>query len=221
MKSVKDFKVLIDKNKILNIINSYYEFPKDSIALSEFHIHEKLVREIINPTAYFKLDNMPTLLQSNMLKECSNIIYSIITIGEEITEIIDNSFNENRFEEGLILDAISTYVLFDLSNQLNEIIFEYASRYKMGLTCRIAPGDGEIDINYLRTIVSEFSGQPKLKFSIADNYLIKPYKSLCYVFGADVKIPINHLDHHCDQCHNINCIMRNSGKKIRGPYDNF
>lgn len=219
MTRIESFHIQIREDRILKAVGSYYPLNQDAAFASEFQRLSVLVKKTIRPLGYFEIADFSGEISSDLLKGCRHIIYSIITIGEEITELIDSYNGQEQFVSSLLLDAISTQILFDISKQLNEKIYNYASSKRLGLTCRIAPGDGEIDIEFQRDIISKLSKEPGFEFSITDGYIVKPYKSLCYLFGADKALQIGHQDHECSHCRNLNCIMRDSAFRIRGPYE--
>jgi hypothetical protein len=219
MEIVRDFNVIIDKENVLKAVSSYYTVSENIELDKAFTELESIALKTIKPLGVFKVDEMPRIVPCSLVKNCEHIVYCIFTIGDEISELTDKMFSENEFDRAIILDAISTSILFNLSKQLYNRIFEYASSRKLGLTCRIAPGDGEIDISYQRDIVLQFHDHKAFDFEIVNEYLVKPYKSLTYIFGADSAIKINKEDHKCDNCYNKNCFMRNSSEKIRGPFE--
>jgi hypothetical protein len=219
MEIVRDFDIIVDKENILKAISSYYNVSENIQLDNVFYELEQLAIRTAKPLGVFKMEQMPLSIPCNIVKNCEHIIYCIFTIGDEISELTDELFINNEFDRAIILDAISTSILFNLSKQLYNRIFEFTAKRNLGLTCRIAPGDGEIDITYQRDIVLQFQNRLDLNFEIVNEYLVKPYKSLTYIFGADGIIKINKEDHRCDNCYNQNCFMRNSNEKTRGPFE--
>lgn len=218
MEVIKDFNISIDKKSIIRTVSSYYTLPNNTETDGIYDSIEKLAYKSINPLGIFKLDKMLSYKPTSMLESCEYIVYCVLTIGDEITDVIDKLFSENQFDKALILDAISTRMLFEFSKQFYNKIFEYTSIRNLGLTCRIAPGDGEIDIAFQKDIILKFDKHEELGIKIVHDYLVKPYKSLTYIFGADKSIAKNRQDHKCENCYNAKCFMRNSDDKIRGPF---
>jgi hypothetical protein len=217
---IRDFDISVNKDKVYSAITSYYPLPDEKEFDLLYNSSVELAHSVVKPLGAFKLDKMSTIKPSNLFNFCNEIIYCFFTIGNEITEIIDKLFEENKFTNAIILDAISTLILFEMSKQFNNRIYEYTSLRNLGLTCRIAPGDGEIDITYQKNIIESFDDHEALGIEVIHDYIIKPYKSLTYVFGADKNIAINNEDHKCEHCHNLKCFMRNSNERIRGPFYN-
>lgn len=215
---VKDFSISINKNKVYKAINSYYPLPDINEFNSLYNESMEIAQVSIKPLGVFKLEKMPIIKPSNFFNECDEIVYCFFTIGDRITEIIDKLFLENKFTNAIILDAISTSILFEYNSQFHNKIYEYTSQKNLGLTCRIAPGDGEIDIAYQKNIIESFGEYGDLGIEVIHDYIIKPYKSLTYVFGASKNITVNKKDHKCENCNNLRCFMRYSNEKIRGPF---
>jgi hypothetical protein len=217
---INNFKISINRNEVLKAINSYYDLSHYDDLTQIYEDMYQLAIDKITPFGAFEIEEKSTMQVSKSvtLHDCRYMIFCIFTLGDEITEIIDNLFDKNEFTQAIILDAISTSILFHLSKQMYNNIYEYSKEKHMGLTCRIAPGDGEIDINYQKNIVEKFDRLEEMKFSTVNDYIIKPYKTLTYIYGADNNIKINREDHHCNRCQNKTCFMRNSTEKTRGAF---
>lgn len=220
MEIVRDFEIITDKESVLKAIASYFDLSKFTDLDKTYSELEGLAMNIIKPMGYYLIDKMPLVPPCGLIQNCENIVYCLLTIGDQITERTEEFFDTDELGKGIILDAISTSILFNLSKQLYERVFTYTKEKKLGLTCRIAPGDGEIDITYQKDIVLKFEENKEHDFKIVNDYLIKPYKSITYIFGAGRTIEVNREDHKCDKCHNVRCFMRNSSEKIRGPFEN-
>lgn len=218
MNIVKDFNINIDKDGVFRAVSSYYPLSTDTSIDKIYYNLEQTAINTVRPLGIFKLDKMPDNKPCNLLKSCEFIIYCIFTLGDDITEETDKLFSENEFVNGLILDAISTSILFDISRQFYDRIYEFTALRNLGLTCRIAPGDGEIDITYQKHIIENLEGYKDFGIELVHDYMVKPYKSITYIFGADKSIKLNKQDHKCENCLNSNCFMRNSKERIRGPY---
>ena len=217
---INNFKLFVKKQEVLRAVNTYYDLSHYEDIKQIYENMYKLAIEKTTPFGAFEIEENSSShkLNSATLQNCKYMIFCIFTLGDEITEIIDGLFDKNEFTQAIILDAISTSMLFHLSKQMYNSIYEFSKEKHMGLTCRIAPGDGEIDINYQKSIVEKFDKLEKIKFSAVSDCIIKPYKTLTYIYGADNNIKINREDHHCNTCQNKNCFMRNSTKKTRGAF---
>lgn len=220
MFTVNNFNISVNRREVIKAINTYYDLSHYENLTHIYDDMYKLATDTIMPIGAFEIEEKSAsqMIKSITLQNCRYMIFCIFTLGDEITEIIDGLFAKNDFTKAIILDGISTSILFHLSKQMYNHIYEFSKGKCMGLTCRVAPGDGEIDINYQKNIVEKFEELKEIKFSSVSDCIIKPYKTLTYIYGADNNIKINREDHHCNSCSNKNCFMRNSTNRTRGAF---
>lgn len=215
---VSDFKFQLNKTKIINAVKSYCQTPPYEELSKIYDNLLPALREISKPIGIFKIDNQIGEINSNVLNKCSHIVYALVTIGEGSVKKVDNLFEEGKFYEALLLDAMASSYLFSVSSEFFNTIYETAKNMNLGLTCKIAPGDGEIDLEYQKNIVDKFANEDIHGISIIDKYMIYPSKSMSYVYGADKNIAFNRRDHSCENCYNKFCTMRDTSGSVKGPF---
>ncbi len=218
MHIVSDFKFQLNKSKIINAVKSYCQTPPYEELSKIYDDLLPVLRESSKPIGVFKIDEQNGELNSTLLNKCSYIVYSLITIGDGSIKKTDSFFEEGKFYEGVLLDAMGSSYLFDISSQFFNNIYETAKGMNLGLTCKIAPGDGEIDLEYQKEIVDKFNISDVHGIHVIDKCMLYPSKSMSYIYGADKSIAFNHKDHSCENCYNTFCTMRDVSGSVRGPF---
>ncbi|EYE87400.1 hypothetical protein Q428_13500 [Fervidicella metallireducens AeB] len=118
----------------------------------------------------------------------------------------------------MILDALASDVLFNISDEFYLQLSSILIKKKLGLTCRIAPGDGILPLEFQKFIVDSVNEAKKEGITIEEGFVVKPQKSLTYLYGAGRNIISKGIEHTCITCTNEFCSMRNI--KIRGNFSN-
>lgn len=213
-----DFKFRLDKHKIITAVKSYCQTPPHE-ELSK--LYDKLLpvlKECCKPMGVFKIDEKHERLNSNLLDSCSHIVYCLVTIGDGSVKKVDSLFEEGNFYEAILLDAMASSYLFDISSQFFGSIYTNTKNINLGLTCKIAPGDGELELEHQKYIVDKFDGEDIQGIHVIDKCMLYPSKSMSYVYGADTSIPFNNKDHCCENCYNTSCSMRNVSDSTKDPF---
>lgn len=210
MNIISDFKFQLNKNIIISSVQSYCQSPPYEELSKIYDNILPLVREHSKPLGLFKIERKPNQLKVDLLKDCKFVVYCAVTIGQGSVDKVDSLFEEGKFYEAILFDAIASSFLFDVSCQLFTRMCEKYNGMNLGLTNKIAPGDGEIELEYQKEIVSKLKSTNSNDISIVNNCMLYPAKSMSYIYGADESIAINQYnDHSCSTCSNKLCKMRN------------
>ncbi len=217
MKVISDFKVKLNKEKIIETVQSYCQTPPYEELSKMYDDLFYYLIECSTPLGMYKIDKKPNNLDLNSLKKCNNIVYCLVTIGDESCKKVESLFEEGKFFEAILLDTMASSYLFHVSSDLFNKICVDSHKLGLGLTSKIAPGDGEIDLEYQKEIVEMFKNDDLHNISIINDCMLYPAKSMSYVYGADTRIAYNEKDHCCEYCHNTSCKMRNLNSKVAKP----
>ena len=210
MNIVSDFKFQLNKNVIISSVQSYCESPPYEELSKIYDTILPLVREHSKPLGLFKIERKPNQLKLDLLKDYKFVIFCAVTIGQDSVDKVDSLFEEGKFYEAILFDAIASSFLFDVSCQLFTRMCQKYNDINLGLTNKIVPGDGEIELEYQKEIVSRLKSSNIHDISIVNNCMLYPSKSMSYIYGADESIAINQYnDHSCTTCSNTFCKMRN------------
>lgn len=218
MNTFMNFKFKMEKNHVLNVVNSYYKIDDFDSAGKIYDNLTGLLQNTVAPVGLYKMEKKPEIYNFEPVGNCRYVVFCLITLGSEITEMIDELFGKGEFLEGIILDAMASTLLFEYNSQFYSHIYEWASGLNMGITCRIAPGDGEIPFEYQEDIVRRISIAKEYGITIIKGYVLNPAKSMSYIHGADEHIEKIKRAHDCKSCSSMNCFMREAKERIRKPF---
>ena len=209
MCNITEFDIQVNIEKVFNII----ECKKGSrIYVTAEKIYNKMLKksyELIKPTVIFKVKKNDLKYTCNKICGFSNVIFCLITLGNDISLEVSKNFKKSNYLEALILDTIADQMIYNLTEQLYDKIYKYAKELGFGLSPRMSPGDEDISIEMQKEILLNVLETEKIEVSITDGYMLKPVKSLAYFYGADKNIPLSKLDHDCSKCKKINCKYKN------------
>lgn len=215
MKILNKFSVNIQKNKVINAVKSYYNAPLQELETA-YSYSLDIFNSCTKPFGVYKVIKENHGIE--IIKHCKYAVYCLVTVGDSPSAEVDKLFDTGKFTEALLLDAIGSYALFSISSEMYNIIYSEAMSLGLGLSCKIAPGDGEIDIDYQRIIAGKLADSGSHGITVNEHNILTPFKSMSYIYGADDALPFNKTDHDCGGCSNINCHMRNTTVEIRGVF---
>lgn len=155
------------------------------------------------------------------LDECENYVLCFISSKDEISSIVNDMMSSGSYLKGYLLNEMATGVIFNASNDLNNIIKEKSKELNCKLSKRIAPGDDDVDMKHQKTILDFLKKELFIDAYLTDSYMIVPQKSLLYLYGLE-KITCNAYslnkvgynkeiaitEDSCTICSNLNCQYR-------------
>lgn len=209
MNVISDFKFKLNKDKIISSVQSYCQSPPYEALSKIYDNMVPLVAEYSKPLGLFKIEKKSDDLKLDSLKDCRFVVYCAVTLGQNSVDKVDSLFADGKFHEAILFDAMASSFLFDISSQLFTIICRKYNNINLGLTNKIAPGDGDIELEYQNKIISRLKNDDIHNISIINNCMLYPSKSMSYIYGADKKIAVNQYnDHSCETCSNIFCKLK-------------
>lgn len=209
MEVILDFTFKLDKNIVVNTLKSYCEFITDEEITSMYDTLLPVLYESVQPVAVFTIEEKEESFQFDVIQDCKYIVYCTISMGDKSTEKVNELFSYGRMKDAMVLDAMATSYLFEISSQLFNYIYNKANELGMGLSCRIAPGDGEIPLWYQKNILDKLDAGNFLGIHMVDDCMLSSSRSMAYIYGADKKREFSKKDHDCSNCNNRDyCSMK-------------
>jgi len=209
MNFLYNFKFQLNKDKVISSVQSYCQTPPYEELDKMYDNLLPLLRECSKPVGIFKIDEKPKNLKLEILENCRYIVHCAVTIGQEPVNKVDSLFNEGKFFQAILLDTMASSYLFNISSQLFHKICEKSHYINLGLTRKIAPGDGEIELEYQQKIINKLNNNELYDIRIVNKGMLYPSKSMSYIYGADESLLFNQQkDHCCENCYNLLCSMR-------------
>jgi uncharacterized 2Fe-2S/4Fe-4S cluster protein (DUF4445 family) len=205
---VTDFLFRPDKKTILESV----ECDEHNPAYAEMSRIYCQITEIaalaITPKAAYVLDEKPEELNFDGASGCNQLIYCLVTIGNGLADKSAACFQSGMYAEGLLLDAIANFALFDYSCQLYQKIVCETQTAGLGLTKRLSPGEAGVDVACQQLILGRFADEAGLGITMTGGFMLDPVKSLAYVYGVAANLPVNSVDHDCSACGKSDCKLR-------------
>lgn len=206
IKIVKNFKFKLNRNQIIKSLRSYGEILDENELTLFYNSMLPILYQLVQPVAIFDICANEISIYNDKYQY---IVPCIITAGTDVDKKIGNYFSDNRPKEGLVLDAMCTSYLFEISSQLFNHIYENTTKMNLGLSCRISPGDDKLPLKYQKNILDRLNIDNILDLNITENYMLTSMHSMTYIYGADKNIKLNKFDHNCVNCKNKEfCTMR-------------
>lgn len=217
MSILKDIQLRPNKKRILNAMDCFVDSPIYHEVSQRYEEVLPGVMEVIEPTIAYQYieDNKERL--GNIFNYCSSIASAVVTLGHKVCELSSEAMNNDRYLEGFLIDSILDDLTFSLENKAYEIIKYEVEKRGLQLTKRLHPGDGEIPLEYQRTLLKEVDPKDRLKMCVTQGYMLNPSKSLSFICGAskEIKLVDKNKGHNCLECkHATNCKWRNENIEI-------
>ncbi len=143
------------------------------------------------------------------IKDCSEVIFFIATIGNGIEEEIARFTEENYLSSAYILDSMGSVTI---ENMVEEFYQAMRERYKLKgreVTFRFSPGYCDWSIKDQKKLFSFFEPHPT-GVELMDSCLMQPRKSISGIFGVlppDMDSSFSPYN-PCSECSKKNCISR-------------
>lgn len=142
------------------------------------------------------------------LKGAEYVIMAVVTIKGGIESASSRLFNDGKYMNGMIYDAIGNAALDKLCEKFYRDVADYASKEGYAVTEMMFPGDDKWDIASQKIIFKHLDAS-KIGVTLDENNVMRPVKSLSFILGIgkDIKSSSSHND--CSKCDFSQCIYRN------------
>lgn len=178
----------------------------------------KKALEIIKPVGIYKtysIDEFPIKLSGkhikNHLKNSEGLILLTVTIGSKIDKAITEKFNEGKYTEGVVLDAVATELVEACADLFTENLQNKFSEFNF--TPRFSPGYGDWHLNVQPKIIKELEAY-RIGISVSDSMFLIPRKTITAVIGI-TKNQTHLENHNCSRCFLKDCIYRKGVETIQ------
>ena len=211
------------------------QFADVTVQYSRTRIYRRLHIEPDTPVYEYSEKAFPNLIriveEKLRMENCYSIFPRVLSFGipkvdeaqfqvaclsscsEDILRAVDDLFEAGDYLDGYILNDLANEILFNASNQMNREIARKVSSFGCRLSRRYSPGEGSVDLKYQAPLLACFKDEPRLEHVIlTDSFMLKPEKSMLYVFGADPAYPELSVEHNCSLCPNVTCFYRMEGE---------
>lgn len=195
MDVILDFDFKLNKDQVIQTLKSYGSIIKNEEMEGLYEKLLPILYENIEPTGIFEIQKREDNFDFEAVKSYEYIVYCIITMGDSCTSKINEFFSYGNMKEGMMLDAMASSYLFELSSQLFNHIYAKVKELHLGLSCRISPGDGEIPLKCQKYILDKLDAENFLNLTVNEDYMLSSMRSMAYIYGADKNIKLSKKDH--------------------------
>lgn len=127
------------------------------------------------------------------------IVIAAATLGPAIETRIAALFAERRAMRALALEELATAALFELSDQIASRITRLATAKGHALSERYAPGDLGVPFS-MQPKLCELAGAAELGITLSSSGMMRPVKSLCFLFASGADLAAPRQTRSCETC---------------------
>lgn len=144
------------------------------------------------------------------LANAEKIIFLAITIGEQIENVITDTFSGGEYALAVLMDAAATTAVEKIADDLERTLQPKATAKGYKMTWRFSPGYGDWSIKAQKKILP-LTGGEEIGLSLTEGMMMTPRKSITAVIGL---IPNNKTlcqdnnAHNCQSCDKTDCPAR-------------
>ena len=203
----------IEKNKFFKNLHIDENTEAYRNADEEFAELFEIIRENMKLTVLYQVVD-PFDLHSKELTNSVKYVLCFISSKDDISGIVNDLMSSGNYLKGYLLNEMATYIIFNASNEMNNIIKEKSKKLGFKLSKRIAPGDGDFELENQKTILDFLKTELFIDAYITEHNTIIPQKSLLYLYGLKKITPScknvvdSLMEESCSECSNINCQYR-------------
>jgi hypothetical protein len=129
-------------------------------------------------------------------------------LGTPLEDRIQRLFTEGEYLEAMMLDVIADEYLFKMSNVMYDEIIHSCRPLGLKLSCRVTPGDAAMPMAFQKVIFNALQADLNLALDITNSFMLKPVKSMMYLYGADEAFSNIQINQSCENCENPVCTFR-------------
>lgn len=195
------------KAALMTASELFSSIAKPKIILKEISIPE--FKKIYDGEGF----NHPDSPIGKIFPNASNLAIFACTVGEEITNKINELFEKQEFLLGGLLDEIASFVTDKVAEYCQDYYFSYlSSKNNASSTFRVlrySPGYCGWHISSQKKLF-EYLNPEKIRIYLNENYLMNPLKSISgVIIAGDAKIHffIPNFD-FCKECKSFSCKER-------------
>lgn len=216
----EDFNIHIDCEIVLKMLQCFKGNPNYDEFVEEYEALVPRVLSLAKPKAVLAFTTIDKEYAKDLLPLGSQVLYTIITVGKELSDLSNAYFAENEYVKGMLVDAMADACLFSMEEELLEQIKELCQKRQVGVKHRY---EAPVDVPMIAQKIAfdKTNAEELLQMGITSGYMLDPVKSNCQIFGITEDTKMFQLEHDCRKCDNLKCPLRHIPdvyiKAIIGP----
>ncbi|MFI3172892.1 MAG: ASKHA domain-containing protein [Eubacteriales bacterium] len=205
----EEFEIKISRDTVLDLISCYEDSPVYEETIEEYEEVLPEVMAAFTPKSVYTFGEVASGEEvEGLLQLGEKLIYSIVTVGAEVSRISERYFAEGDYLKGMLVDAIADCAITSIQEQVRPLIKEECIKRNVGIARRYeAPTF--IPMEYQNVAYVKTEAKKNLEMDITCGYMLNPVKSCCQILVISEDTTLFKLDHDCRHCPNVDCKSRN------------
>ncbi len=200
-----EFDIKINPKTVFQLMDCHSDSPIYEELLEEFEKLEPEVLGCIHPVAYLKFGTYTRNKESKA-------IFILTSIGDEVTELSEDYFDQGDYLLGMLVNAMSDDYMFQMEARVHEKIKEECTLRGLGIVEKLeAPV--HIPMEEQERILEEIKAVESVTIGLTQGYMFTTVKTLGHILILSEGGSVNHDGHNCDECDRTDCKLR-KGKII-------
>ena len=164
------------------------------------------IRKLCRPRGRLEFAKAADLLLENDYPKDAVFAMVLYTIGDKISERINNLFEENSYFDAMLLDAMADSCLFSMEEEWRNVLVKECRKRNFGIAKRLeAPVD--YSMNTQKRIWEIVRGDD-IGISLTSGLMFNPVKTICVLFLLSGDLCQDNMNHDCSRCINTECRLR-------------
>lgn len=139
-------------------------------------------------------------------------VVCLCSCSEAVGAMAGELLAKGDYLEGYMLSEGINERIFQASEEVSRRAAREMARRGCGLSRRYSPGEGTLDLSCQKTLLEAFGDVPEVRgITLTPGLMLRPERSMLYVFGADPDYPRRSVEHDCVMCPREGCLYRRTG----------
>jgi hypothetical protein len=177
---VTEFNILLEERKILSRIGYKKIQGKSDHSLQELIIQEKKrAKYLIQPVSIHTILDYEETNKHPVFKNAEKVALCLCTIGPDLERVSRELFAKNEFLRGLILDALGSEAVGEVTRQSEKILVEKARRMGLWPSKRYAPGYKGWEVKEQKFVFEKLPAE-EIGVRLSVSFMMIPRKSYSF-----------------------------------------
>ncbi|MCR5627208.1 MAG: hypothetical protein K6F99_07810 [Lachnospiraceae bacterium] len=198
--------ITTDISVVLKMLHCTKDNPNYEEICDIYEEQTPIVLDIIRPRGAFTEGKLKEKGANSDLPIGRDIIYSIITLGDEIVDYITKTSKEDILV-GMVVDYMADSALFSFGQELAESMIGYCKARGLGIR-QGYEAPNLISMLTQKDACEALEAEKNLGVTLTDGYMLRPLKSNGTLYTITDDPAKFNLKHDCGSCPNKDCPMR-------------
>ncbi len=198
--------IYIDKETAFRLLDCHKDNPLYEEMERSYEALLGDVRKLCRPRGRMEFAEAADLLLENAYPKDAVFAMVLYTIGDEISERINNLFEKNAYLDAMLLDAMADSCLFSMEEEWRSLLLKECRKRNYGIAKRL-----EASVDYpinIQKRIWEIMGGEDTGIFLTSGLMFDPVKTISVLFllsGDSCQVNMNH---DCSRCINTECRLR-------------